>query len=498
LVACALSIALVGCGGGDDDDGAGNTGTGGTLGSGGSTAPGTGGTAAGSGGTSTAGESGKGGAGGTSGGGTGGTSGGGTGGTNAGDAGPGGDPEPMALKCSMPKPNPTVGNACKGAAPPGLKLTKIVDGLQGATFVTQAPGDPSRLYVLEQKGTIRIVKDGALQPMPLLDLGDLTGANAINATGVGTTYVEAGLLGMAFAPDFETSHRFYLDYTKGASDFTTTILELKMDDPDVVDATSAKEIKSVSQPSFNHKGGSIAFGPDGCLFVSMGDGGEEGDPSGTGQGTNDELAVILRLDVDNPMTPAPGNLSGNIWSTGFRNVWRMSFDRETGDLYMGDVGQDQGSGFEELNVEPRGVAGRNYGWSIQEGSTCHGGADCSMTTTPALDYQTSATANSVIGGYVYRGKAVPELVGRYLWADWTERKIKSFIFKGETGGQPEICDEFDTGLTTTDKIRAFGQDNDGELYVLAGGTPGGGLVPGTDTSGASLTVATTLYKIEKQ
>jgi hypothetical protein len=150
LVACALSIALVGCGGGDDDDGAGNTGTGGTLGSGGSTAAGTGGTAAGSGGTSTAGESGKGGAGGTSGGGTGGTSGGGTGGTNAGDAGPGGDPEPMALKCSMPKPNPTVGNACKGAAPPGLKLTKIVDGLQGATFVTQAPGDPSRLYVLEQ------------------------------------------------------------------------------------------------------------------------------------------------------------------------------------------------------------------------------------------------------------------------------------------------------------------------------------------------------------
>jgi glucose/arabinose dehydrogenase len=230
----------------------------------------------------------------------------------------------------------------------------------------------------------------------------------------------------------------------------------------------------------------IAFGPDGCLWLGTGDGGNEGDPSGTGQGTNDELSVMLRIDPETGMA-APGNQSGRIWSTGHRNPWRFSFDRMTGDLYMGDVGQDGGSGFEEVNVEPKGVGSRNYGWSIAEGREC--GANCAGLTNPATEYPISGGANSVIGGYVYRGTAIPALVGRYLYADWTERKIKSFIYSGEMDGQPTICDEHDTNVTVGAKVRSFGEDLDGNIYVLSGGM-------GSGLGGASLNEAGTLYRID--
>jgi glucose/arabinose dehydrogenase len=316
----------------------------------------------------------------------------------------------------------------------------------------------------------------------------LSGDDMVNSSGVDfIMYAEAGLLGIVFDPAFETTKRFWINYDKGTN-HTASILGFKMTDPDTVDVTSGTELFNVAQPNFNHKGGMMEFGHDGCLYIGMGDGGGEGDPSSTGQGTNDQLAVMLRVDVDRYPMAAPGNLAGNIWSTGLRNPWRWSFDRLTGDMYIGEIGQDAGSGFEEINVEPRGAMGRNYGWSTAEGSTvCKG--DCTGMSTPAVEYPTTDGANSVIGGYVYRGKAMPEMVGRYVYADWTERKIKTFIYKGETGGQAEVCDEFDTGVTVGQKVRAFGQDLDGELYVMSGGS-------GTGLSGASPTSKGYLYKIE--
>jgi glucose/arabinose dehydrogenase len=266
------------------------------------------------------------------------------------------------------------------------------------------------------------------------------------------------------------------------------VAEYMMTSPDATDASSGTDVITVPQFSFNHKGGMLAFGPDGCLYFGTGDGGQEGDPNNTGQGTNDELSVMLRIDVDNPSTPAPGNQAGNIWSTGLRNPWRFSFDRMTGDLYMGDVGQDSGSGFEEVNVEPKGVSGRNYGWSVAEGKTvCNG--NCAGFSLPAAEYPISNGANSVIGGYVYRGTMIPGLVGRYLYADWTERKIKSFIYSGDDGTSPTICDAHDTNLTVGQKVRSFGEDLDGNIYVLAAGS-------GSGLGGAGLNEAGFLYRID--
>jgi glucose/arabinose dehydrogenase len=222
--------------------------------------------------------------------------------------------------------------------------------------------------------------------------------------------------------------------------------------------------------------------------MSRGEGGGENDFRSTGQNTSDNESSVIRIDIDNFGTPPPGNLAGNVWNYGFRNPWRISFDKVTGDLYMGDVGQDSGSGFEEINVEPRGAMGNNYGWSPTAGN-----ADCSAPMgcrKPAVTYPITNTANSAIGGYVYRGSAIPGMVGRYIWADWTERKIKTFVYKGENAGQPEICDEHDTGVTVATKVRSFGQGLDGEIYVVAAGAPTAGL------TSAAPTEAGTLYRID--
>lgn len=398
-----------------------------------------------------------------------------------------------ASSCKAPQPNATPGNACPGSAPPMLKLTQLATGLESPTYVTQAPGDATRLYVLEQRGTVRIVKDGQLLPEPLIDLRDLTGAPVNNATIV-STYGEGGLLGAAFDPRFADTQRFWLSYTKPGPAFT--VAQFTMTNPDRLDVTQYKELLTFPQYGFfpsgqstNHVGSMLAFGPDGCMYVSRGDGGGENDRQMSGQDTGDDLCSILRIDVDTYPTPVAGNLEGHVWNFGLRNPWRHSFDRETGDLYIGDVGQDVNTGFEEINIEPRGVVGRNYGWSVAQGSSlCKG--DCSKMTKPAHEYGITDTQNSVIGGYVYRGEKIPALKGRYVWADWTERKIKTLVYKGETGGQPEICDEYDTNILVDTKVRSFGEGSDGEIYVVAGGAPGGGL------SSAGLTEPGTLYRID--
>jgi len=400
-----------------------------------------------------------------------------------------------ASTCKKPEPPTKVGNECLGSPPPRLKLTEIATGLLSPTFAVHAPGDPSRLYVLEQRGTVRVVKDGQLEEKPLIDLRDLSGSPVNNSMIIPGTYGEGGLLGAVFDPRFEETKRFWLSYTKPGPAFT--VVQFTLDDPDKVDVTKYNELLSFPQYGFfpggqgtNHVGSMLAFGPDGCMYVSRGDGGGESDRQMSGQKTTDDLCSILRLDVDTYPEPAPGNLEGHVWNFGFRNPWRYSFDRETGDLYIGDVGQDVNTGFEEINVEPRAAVGRNYGWSISEGVTCDAGQDCSKVTKPALQYGITATQNSVIGGYVYRGKKIPGLVGRYIWADWSERIIKTFIYKGETDGVPEVCDAADTSITVPSKVRSFGEDLDGEIYVVAGGPPSGNF------SSAGLAEPGTIYRIE--
>lgn len=396
--------------------------------------------------------------------------------------------------CGMPTPNPRVGNTCPGSAPPMLKLTEIARGFESPTFVMQAPGDATRFYVLEQQGTVRVVKDGMLASEPLVDLRDLAGAPVNNSEIIPGSYGEGGLVGGAFDPRFADTKRLWLSYTKGGPAFA--VLQFTLDTPDTLDVTKFKELLSFPQYGFapggaatNHVGGMLAFGPDGCMYVSRGDGGGENDRQMSGQKTSDDLCSILRIDVDKYPMAAPGNLADHVWSFGFRNPWRFSFDRESGDMYIGDVGQDVGTGVEEINIEPRGVMGRNYGWSVMEGSTrCQG--DCSKMTKPAHEYPITNTANSVIGGYVYRGTKIPGLVGRYVWADWTERKIKTLVYKADESGVAQVCDQHDTSITVPLKVRAFAEGLDGEIYVVAGGAPTGGL------SSAGLQEAGTLYRID--
>ncbi|HKU38684.1 MAG TPA: PQQ-dependent sugar dehydrogenase, partial [Polyangiales bacterium] len=433
----------------------------------------------------------------------------GSGATPAGAAGGGGpvtggaDWFKVPATCGAPTKNMTAGNKCPGSAPPAIKLTQIATGLVGPTGVHQAPGDPSRLYVTEQLGPVRVIKDGMLQPMPLFDLRDLSGA-AINVDVITPDgYCENGLLGMVFHPQFETNRKFYVSYTKTGPKFS--IAEFTMKPDFTVDVTTYKELGTFPQYAFkdgfpvalgtenstNHVGSAMEFGPDGCLYVSRGEGGGENDARKTGQNTSDTESSILRIDLEKFSTAPAGNLAGFVWNYGFRNPWRFSFDRVTGDMYIGDVGQDAGSGFEEVNVEPRGVVGLNYGWA--GGMTAGPNAMCSSPggcRKPAVAYPITNTQNSVIGGYVYRGSKMPGMVGRYIWADWTERKIKTFVYKGENNGQPEICDQFDTSIVVPTKVRSFGQGLDGEIYLVAGGAPTGGLTSARNDE------AGTLYRLD--
>jgi glucose/arabinose dehydrogenase len=423
------------------------------------------------------------------------------GGGAAGDGGGGNGWFTIPNSCGMPTQNATVGNACPGTPPPAIQLTTIVSGLVGPTYALQAPGDPSRIYVTEQLGPVRVIRDGTLQPQPLLDLRDIASA-AINNDLITRGYSENGLMNMVFHPQFQTNRKFYLNYTKTGPRFA--LVEFTMREDYTVDVTTFREVGTFPQYAFrdtsglpiavgtanstNHVGSSMEFGPDGCLYLSRGEGGGENDFNKTGQNTSDTESSILRIDIDNFGTPPPGNLAGYVWNYGFRNPWRMSFDRVTGDLYIGDVGQDANTGFEEVNVEPRGVMGLNYGWWPTAGdANCSAPGGCRK---PAVSYRITNTQNSVIGGYVYRGSQMPGMVGRYIWADWTERRIKTFVYKGENGGQPEICDVHDTGVTVPTKVRSFGQALDGEIYVVAAGAPVGGL------GSAAPDEAGTLYRID--
>jgi glucose/arabinose dehydrogenase len=336
-------------------------------------------------------------------------------------------------------------------------LLPLATGLSQPVFLTAPPGDLTRLYVVEKTGAVRILRNDTLLTTPFVNIGALVSRGG-----------EQGLLSMAFHPAWAANGYVFLSYTDTLG--TSKVMRYAATGPEALDPASAVEILSVPQPYTNHNGGLIAFGPDGMLYVGLGDGGSGGDPLGNGQDRTTLLGSILRLDVegglpytipaDNPFAGQTG-ARGEIWAYGLRNPWRFSFDRSTGDLYIGDVGQ---SAREEVNVQPAGSAGgENYGWNVMEGSICYNAATCETTglTLPVAEY-THAEGCSITGGYVYRGAAVAALQGRYLYADYCGGWVRSFTWAG--GAATDSRDWLD--LDPGSQVVSFGEDGAGELYLM--------------------------------
>lgn len=365
--------------------------------------------------------------------------------------------------------------ACDEAdGPPGLSgarlpidLELVADGLDAPVFVTAAPGDDRRLFVVEQGGLIRVVLDGMLLEEPFLDLTGLVGAEG-----------EQGLLGVAFHPLFTSNRWFFVHYTDVNGD-TRIERYSASTDPDRADPDSWLEILFVEQPFGNHNGGMIDFGPrDGRLYIGLGDGGGVGDPGDNAQDPGTLLGSVLRIDVDQSTAGRPYRVPlGNpfvgtagarpeTWVYGVRNPWRFSFDPVNGDLYIADVGQ---SAREEVSVQPGSSGGgENYGWPIMEGARCHSPpAGCTTTglVPPAYDYGHDEGC-SVTGGYVYRGDAIPGLQGRYVFADLCAGWIRSFVLEG---GVTRDVRDHSAELDVGDGIVSFGRDNEGELYLVTDG-----------------------------
>jgi hypothetical protein len=367
-----------------------------------------------------------------------------------------------SLACSGPT-GPSGGNLPQGTLP--LTLATVATGLDFPLDLTAPPNDP-RLFVVEKTGRIRVVKDGAVLPVPFLDLHDRVSGGS-----------EQGLLGLAFDPAYASNGRFVVNYTNLNGDTRISAFRVSAD-PDVGDVSTETVLLAVPQPFPNHNGGGLAFGPDGYLYAGLGDGGGGGDPSGNGQSLATLLGKLLRIDLnggtpyavppDNPFAAAAGPATrGEIWSYGLRNPWRFGFDRETHDLYIGDVGQDA---HEEIDVAPAPGGGRGlkFGWNRMEGAHCYpptGGDSCDHTglTLPAVDYD-HAQGCSVTGGYVYRGAAIPDLQGVYLYGDYCQGFMRSFRF---AGGQATDQRDWQV-LRPGGNVTSFGEDAAGELYILTG------------------------------
>lgn len=339
-----------------------------------------------------------------------------------------------------------------------ISLIPFAGGFSGPVAIVHAGDGSGRLFVVEQGGIVRLVRNGAVAPQPFLNISSLVTAGG-----------EQGLLGLAFPPGFAARGNFYVNYINRSGIGNTVIARFFVgNDPDQADPASRQELLTIAQPFANHNGGQLAFGPDGFLYVGSGDGGSGGDPFGNGQSTATLLGKILRLDVLSgafPYAISPGNPLGNeTWAYGLRNPWRFSFDRQNGDLYVADVGQDTR---EEINLQPNGQgAGANYGWNVMEGSLCYQTATCSSVglTLPVVDYGHVDGNCSVTGGYAYRGSDA-SLQGTYLYADFCSGKIWGLRHNGVDWENRLLLD---SALL----ISTFGEDESGELYVADYATGG--------------------------
>ena len=334
----------------------------------------------------------------------------------------------------------TVAGASWGAGSATPKLVPVVRGLESPVLVTQAPGEPRRLYVVEQPGRIRIVEGGRVKPGAFLDIRSLVVAGG-----------EQGLLGLAFSPRYARDRAFYVNYT-ARGDGSTRVVRYRVANGRALPG-SAQEILRIEQPYANHNGGNLVFGPDGRLWVGTGDGGSGGDPENRAQNPDSLLGKMLRLDV------AQAQPSPELVAIGLRNPWRYSFDLRTGDLWIGDVGQGD---VEEIDRLPRGTTGLvNFGWDVYEGrrpfeSKALGPG---RLIQPVAQY-THARGCSVTGGYVYRGKVVPRLAGRYVFGDYCSGTIWSMRVSG--GG-------LRVEPVRVEQLTSFGESLDGQvLYAVSG------------------------------
>jgi glucose/arabinose dehydrogenase len=371
----------------------------------------------------------------------------------------------VLLECGGSSSSPAPAAPAPPAAPPPpsgplvLTLTPVLSGLNSPVDLQNAADGSGRLFVVEQQGQIRIVSNNSLVPTPFLDITSLVDFGG-----------EKGLLGLAFHPAYTQNRRFFVNYDRVLSGQMQTVIaefQTSASNPNQADPNSQRILFTVNQPFPNHKGGQLAFGPDGFLYIGLGDGGSAGDPLGNAQNRQVLLGKMLRIDVDhtspglqyaipsdNPFLN--GVDRGEVWAYGLRNPWRFSFDVPSGRLFVADVGQDK---FEEIDILQKGG---NFGWNIMEGLHCFKpSSGCNMTglILPITEYDHSQ-GDAVIGGYVYRGPAIPRLSGTYLFSDFESGTIWGLT-------------ENSTGQWTRSQliaggrnISSFGRDEAGELYVL--------------------------------
>jgi glucose/arabinose dehydrogenase len=363
------------------------------------------------------------------------------------------------LTITLPTPTSTPATVIELPDPSANSWQVVIDGLSSPEGMANAGDGSGRLFIVEQAGLIRIFKDGKLLTAPFLDLSE-----KVNCCG------EKGLLGLAFHPKYSENGYLFVDYTEKVGNTIYTVIaryHVSADDPDLADPVSELRILRIEQPFQNHKGGQLQFGPDGYLYIGMGDGGSEGDPLGNGQSLQTLLGKLLRIDVDhgepyavpsdNPFVNGGG--LWEIWAYGLRNPWRFSFDKLTGDLYIADVGQDA---WEEIDYLPAGSpGGANFGWSYFEGSHSYRGSPPTgaVFVAPVTEYSHDL-GNAVIGGYVYRGNKLPAWQGVYLYGDYGSGRIWGLLHLPD--GSWLNNQLFDTGRN----ISSFGVDEEGEIYLV--------------------------------
>jgi glucose/arabinose dehydrogenase len=363
----------------------------------------------------------------------------------------------LAPACSSGNPATTEGSSLPSAtttpstAPTGtqeepvaalshVKLTKVASGLEAPLDLVSTAAEPDRLYVVEQAGRIRVIENGRLLPEPFLDI-----RTQVRSGG------EQGLLSVAFHPDYADNGRFYVDYTDLNGDTRVVEYEKRAGEA----PARQRELLFVDQPYANHNGGELAFGPDARLYVGMGDGGSGGDPEDRAQNLDEQLGKLLSLDVDR--TGAGWRVDGY----GLRNPWRFSFDRETRDLWIGDVGQGE---WEEIDYTPWGSAGlENYGWNVYEGRHVYEDKEPNprgRLVAPVAEYSHEKGC-SVTGGFVYRGERIPAARGRYFYGDFCSGRVWSLMLRNGKAAGSRLHS------FRVDALSSFGEDGAGELYLVS-------------------------------